>query len=398
MEKQQILQQVDRLAVSRSLQGSEALCSLLRYLANHAIEHPGLSIKEYQIATEALGRPSEFDPQFDSTVRVQASRLRSKLLEHYNTDGIHDPIRVELPKGQYLISFHHHHHRDAKDLAQAAAPLSQSPRPQSRYRKWGIVSVSVVLAVIAVEAILLLFANRPLVHADDAHQGSTLSAVRFFWNSFSGNQEAPWVVFGDATGPAAGGLSVPADRYVGEGEVLAVHELDRVFGVMQRQIVVKSGRHVSLDDAKERNLILIGEAVGNSLGTDIPFTKQFVFMKAGAFDKSGHSGIVNVHPRGDEPSVFGGTPTETYAVVALTKGFAPGKTILLLQGTTAVGTQAAAELFCHEGSIERFLARVAPARSAKLRPFEAVIRVKVVNGVPLGSEVVAYRTDASSWF
>ena len=41
-------------------------------------------------ATEVFGRPSTFDPQMDSTIRVQAGRLRSKLAEYYASEGIDD--------------------------------------------------------------------------------------------------------------------------------------------------------------------------------------------------------------------------------------------------------------------------------------------------------------------
>ena len=82
--------QVGRLLVSHALHGSESLCKLLRYLAHYALEHPGTSPKEYQIATEVFGRPGDFDPHQDSMVRVQVARLRSKLAEYYASEGAHD--------------------------------------------------------------------------------------------------------------------------------------------------------------------------------------------------------------------------------------------------------------------------------------------------------------------
>ena len=126
-EREQYLGQIDRLANSHSLHGSESLCKLLRYLAKHALDHPGLPIKEYQIATEVFGRSDDFDPQVDSMVRVQAGRLRQKLSEYYNSDGVEDPLVVELPKGTYLLSFHH-------KAATAARPHSR--RPETRGRTW----------------------------------------------------------------------------------------------------------------------------------------------------------------------------------------------------------------------------------------------------------------------
>src|SRR2546426_847316 len=104
--REQCFQQIDKLINSHSLHTSESLCKLLRYLAEHSLDHPGVALKEYQIATEVLGRPPGFDPQSDSTVRVQAGRLRVKLAEYYAQDGAGDPVVVELPKGSYALTFH----------------------------------------------------------------------------------------------------------------------------------------------------------------------------------------------------------------------------------------------------------------------------------------------------
>src|SRR5882672_10389495 len=106
-EREQWLGQIDKLVNSQVLHGSESLCKLLRYLAEHSLDHPGSTLKEYQIATEILGRSQHFDPQHDSTIRVQAGRLRLKLAEYYSTEGSEDNLVVEIPKGTYVVSFHH---------------------------------------------------------------------------------------------------------------------------------------------------------------------------------------------------------------------------------------------------------------------------------------------------
>src|SRR5258708_32857850 len=104
--REQCFQQIERLIKSHSLSGSESLCKLLRYLAEHSLDHPGVALKEYQIATEVLGRSGGFDPQSDSTVRVQAGRLRVELAEDYSPEGPGGPVVVELPKGAYALTFH----------------------------------------------------------------------------------------------------------------------------------------------------------------------------------------------------------------------------------------------------------------------------------------------------
>ena len=99
--------QIQRLVNSEVLHGSESLCKLLRYLAERAIEFPGVPAKEYQIATEVFGRRPNFDARLDSTVRVQTGRLRSKLADYYAEQGKDDPIIVEIPRGIYMVSFAH---------------------------------------------------------------------------------------------------------------------------------------------------------------------------------------------------------------------------------------------------------------------------------------------------
>src|ERR1700741_2679362 len=148
--RDQCFQQIERLTKSHSLHSSESLCRLLRYLAEHSLDHPGVSLKEYQTATEVLGRPVGFDPQSDSTVRVQAGRLRVKLAEYYAHEGPDDPIVVEVPKGSYALSFHL---RASRPEGLTASTIvfdggRKEKVPASSNRSWAIavVALSVLLA------------------------------------------------------------------------------------------------------------------------------------------------------------------------------------------------------------------------------------------------------------
>ena len=96
--------QIEKLIGSLTLHGSESLCKLLRYLAERAMDQPGIPVKEYQIATEVFGRPRNFDPRLDSTVRVQTGRLRAKLQEYYSTKEA-TPIRFWSRFRRALIWF-----------------------------------------------------------------------------------------------------------------------------------------------------------------------------------------------------------------------------------------------------------------------------------------------------
>src|SRR6185369_6833520 len=122
----QLFQQIERLTKSHSLRGSESLCKRLEYVARQSLEHPDAPLKEYQIATEVYGRQANVDPQSDSTIRVQAGRLRMKLAEYYASEGANDPIVVRIPKGSYHLVFEA---KQAPPTQEAATPPRETVAP-----------------------------------------------------------------------------------------------------------------------------------------------------------------------------------------------------------------------------------------------------------------------------
>jgi hypothetical protein len=410
-EREQYLAQVEKLVGSQVLHGSESLCKLLRYLAKHALDHPGTPIKEYQIATEVFGRSDDFDPQLDSMVRVQAGRLRAKLAEYYSANGADDPVVVELPKGTYVLSFHHR----GLGSRPHVNPQAESERQRGEsHRKWFAATISLgALLALAMVTILGLLWSRNSAQAGFSRESELApAAFRVFWNGFVSGQEEPWVIFSNAAfvGRPETGMryydtardkgSFILDHYTGVGEVLAVHELDRVFGQLHRQIRIKRGSLFSLDDAKNNNLIFIGSPFENLTLLEIPGTQEFIFRRMASGPRKGDEAIVNVRPQPGEskeylPSPGNAALAEDYAVVGLVKGLNPGQAVLILAGTTTIGTQAAVEFVCRQSSVQELLLRLPVSQAGQLKPFEAVIRVKVTRGVPVGTELVALRSGTS---
>jgi hypothetical protein len=186
------------------------------------------------------------------------------------------------------------------------------------------------------------------------------------------------------------------DHYTGVGEVLAVHNLDQVFATLHQSLRVKRGSLFSLDDAKNNDLIFIGSPSENLTLLDVPSTKEFVFRKVNDGPRAGNMEIVNEHPAQGEPAEYIATPgnvplTEDYAVVALVHGLNPEHSELILAGTTTIGTQAAVEFVTRENYLSSLLERMKVRKPSDLKPFEAVIQVKVARGVPVGSSLVALR-------
>ena len=408
---EEFFQQIDHIIKSHSLRGSESLCKLLQYLAKQALYHPDAPLKEYQIATEVYGRHADFDPQSDSTIRVQAGRLRLKLAEYYATEGAADPIVVKIPKGSYHLVFEP---RVAVGQPQAVPPRevpATSIPPQMVPAHW---RVAVITLFVCLMVSLFVLGNLLWNHkqADAAPASAITSRVTSgplaeFWKPFTTAPEEPWVIFSNAafTGRPETGMryynsrqdskTAVYDHYTGVGEVLAVHSLDDAFGTLGRRIRVKRGSLFSLDDASNTNLIFVGSPSENLSLLDIPGTQEFVFQRVDSGARKGDLSIVSRHPKPGEAGSYLASPssaalTEDYAVVGFVPGMSAGRFVMILAGTTTFGTQGAVEFVCRPDSVEKLLQEM-PGSATEMKPFEALVRVKIARGVPLDTDLVAVR-------
>jgi hypothetical protein len=407
------LQQIEKLVNSSTLHGSESLCKLLRYLAQHALEHPGVPLKEYQIATEVFGRPVDFDPHLDSTIRVQAGRLRIKLADYYAAEGTDDPIIVELPKGTYLLTFRSkaNHRQAATEKVHRLATVSAPAKPVTveKHTDRQLMTLGLLtFSAFVVGCLLMWYVGRTTASVSLVSKAPT--QMQTFWQNFIFGPEDPWVVFSNGafigrpeTGmryfdPGHDKAEKILDHYTGVGEVLAVHELDRVFHLLHRDIRVKRGSMLSLDDAKNNNLIFIGSPAENPSLLELPGSREFVFKRVASGSRKGDLGVLNVHPNKGEPDMFlatSGPPlTEDYEVIALVNGLTQGLHTLILAGTTTLGTEAAAEYVSRPDSLQELLSRLGVRSAGELKPFEAVLRTKVTRGVPVETQLVALRKTA----
>jgi hypothetical protein len=343
----------------------------------------------------------------DSLVRVQAGRLRAKLSEYYATEGGEDPIIVELPKGSYTLTFH-------ASTSGTATPrevpqLVPARRSSDRRRAWSLFGLSALLAITGTIIAVLLVSRNPRQQANAAEEAP--SVFKTFWQRFSSGPEEPWVIFsnGAFVGRPETGIryfdatkdsrEAILDHYTGVGEVLAVYDLDHVLRRLHQSIRVKRGSLFSLDDAQNNNLIFVGSPAENLTLLDIPTTHEFVFQRPSSGPRRGDLAVVNVHPQPGEPKMFfsnpSGTPlTEDYAIIGLVPGLNPARSVLILAGTTTIGTQAAAEYVSRQDSLEQLLLRLSVSENGEMKPFEAVLQVRVVRGVPVGSQLVAMRKVA----
>jgi adenylate cyclase len=104
---EQAKEQLERILDSPSFQTTGRLSDFLRFVVQETLAGREHQIKGYTVATRVFGRPDSFDANADPVVRIQAGRLRRRLGDYYSSDGVADPIRIELPKGTYVPVFTH---------------------------------------------------------------------------------------------------------------------------------------------------------------------------------------------------------------------------------------------------------------------------------------------------
>lgn len=105
LEPAAIERQIDAILASRDFAAAPKMRALLRYLTDATLAGDGQRLKGYAIGVDVFERGSDFDPATDPIVRVQAGRLRKLLEAYYSSGGRDDPVRIEIPRGGYAVTF-----------------------------------------------------------------------------------------------------------------------------------------------------------------------------------------------------------------------------------------------------------------------------------------------------
>ena len=113
-----------RVLASREFASAPRMSAFLCFVVEAVLDGKADEIKESLIAVEVYGRPADYNPQIDATVRVEAGRLRARLSKWYGSEGGSEAVRIELPKGGYVPVFHRVHRTPRRRFHVAAAAAS----------------------------------------------------------------------------------------------------------------------------------------------------------------------------------------------------------------------------------------------------------------------------------
>lgn len=171
MKLEEIRSALERILASRTFRAARGQKKFLAYTVEQALAGHAHLLKEYVIATDALGRKASFDPRLDPIVRTEARKLRARLAKYYETEGLGDPLRVEFRKGSYVPFFHDAVVTPAAEPASETEtpPTSRAPEPPSieqphvdrRQPRWKVTPAYFAVLVLAVSSVAILYRELP---------------------------------------------------------------------------------------------------------------------------------------------------------------------------------------------------------------------------------------------
>jgi hypothetical protein len=264
-EKQLLLSQI---LESPEFHESKRYQDLLQYLVEKSSS--GSALKEFEIARDLFGKGAEFDPSTDPLIRSYISNLRKKLEHYYLTTENKYAHTLEIPKGQYLVTY-----------------LSATPQKRTQQRL--LRSPYFYLAVIAV--LVSLFVFREFSHQAPPVSSPPPVPVNFIWTEFLQKESPPILLilgdylflsekgrrfgrtflreprinseeelraFAEAEPEKYGRYEISDVSYVGAGASLGLSMLLDALGNSFDRISVKLSSQLKWDDLENHSVVYVG--------------------------------------------------------------------------------------------------------------------------------------------
>lgn len=101
--QQQVLEELERVIDSEEFSKTRRLRDFLSFTVKETLAGNHRNLSGYVVGIEVFDRKPDFDPQSDTLVRVTAGKLRRKLSQYYDNEGVDNPLRLQMPLGGYRI-------------------------------------------------------------------------------------------------------------------------------------------------------------------------------------------------------------------------------------------------------------------------------------------------------
>ncbi len=385
---------VDRVANSPTFQKSPRLREFLVYVADCTTNDRLEDTREQQIAVNVFNRKADYNSGLDNIVRVEARSLRKRLEAYFATEGKNEPIVISMPKGSYSICFESRPQSfDDPAPVEISYPAKIEAALPSGYSRW--LSTASWLGVIALVIVAAVFWQ-----AKRAEKGALRTTPPLIL-PFSALMEATkdtYIVTSDSSLvliEELGGRQVSLDdyitgRYMADIEALALDPVrqDVIRLLLKRRytnaaetgiaariiqgnsgaaqhIILRSGHGVQLFDLKYLDAILFGSVTSNP-------------------PRAGEQTVYSM-------TTFPGESGSAYATVAFLPNVNGNGHVLLIDGTTAEGTEAAGEFIIDPKRTTAALKAMGIDPTGPPRYFEILLEAKAIAGSASQSRILASR-------
>ncbi|HEY2471444.1 MAG TPA: hypothetical protein VGI45_26880 [Terracidiphilus sp.] len=419
-----------------AFKGSHRSGQFLEYVVEQSLAGHFESLKERLIGVELFGRTPTYDSGEDAIVRVTASDVRKRLLQHYGKSGVSTEFRLALPIGSYIPEITRESHTDvASQLARVSAllplstghdeptanhstssslhepegstaPLRDKTQQPARAAK----SVRLTIAI----AVLLLIGLGVW----------RFNTIGFRWSRNAPDQPLPWSILFTSSHPThiitsdpnivvvqeithnalsvsdyANHKFIPEPNNLKPEEIRFCHTLlwgDNSAAAVDGPIVakvaallakstktmdVRAARSIQLSDLKtDDNFIFLGSPRSNPWTGLFSDQLDFKFV----FDKTtGQEIILNTHPQKQEsqtyvPTALGWATGKSYAIVAFIQNADQNGHVLLLAGANGEGTEAAGKLVTDTPRLAAVLNMCGITRSVSSQHFEMLLELNTM--------------------
>jgi len=426
--------------------GSHRSGQFLQYIIDQAIAGHFDSLKERVIGMELFGRSASYDTGDDAIVRVTASDVRKRLLQHYGRFGATAEYRISLPSGSYIpeitrvprseagalegVLAHAEigqvHHDPPVTIQRtppvpgtsvieaAALPLAEAPQPK---RRAGYRLIFFGILIFAINLTLWgIFWSRPAPL--EISRTSSLP-----WSALFGSSHAIELITSDPnisdiqgiTGSEVSVSDYANHKYIPVPNKLTPEQDDFCRNILRgdnsagvdapivanvaalaqtnsKSIDVRTARSIQITDLKsDNNFIFLGSPRSDpwfSLFSD-QLDFRFVFDKS-----SGSEFIRNLHPRANEkpqyvPTANGWATGDSYAIMALVKNPDQSGQVLLIAGANGEGTAAAGKFVTDLPRLSTELSKCGVTPSGPIRHFEMLLHLNTMAGTPNNIDLVA---------
>ena len=152
-----IEQELQSLLELQEFQRNKNASAFLKFVVEETLSGRGDRLKAFTIATLALQRNSDFDPQTNSIVRVQATRVRQMLETYYAGPGCDRAVRVVLPRGTYMPAFVRHN----ISIDDAASLVEFDAAPQRARHFIGVMGLMLIAGILIGALVVAPFLAAP---------------------------------------------------------------------------------------------------------------------------------------------------------------------------------------------------------------------------------------------